>query len=108
MKVCKCKPGGGTKCVYVGREWAGYEASALGNPFKSGRDGTLAEVLAKYRKWLFDRIQEGDRGVLDALGAIKGDDTLGCWCINSDRLMPRGQERCHAEVVWHAWNWMQR
>jgi hypothetical protein len=37
--------------VYVGRP------GPLGNPFVVGRDGSRAEVIAKYRRWLWARLQ---------------------------------------------------
>jgi hypothetical protein len=40
--------------AYVGRP------SALGNPFVVGRDGSREEVIAKYRRWLWARLQEPD------------------------------------------------
>lgn len=40
--------------AYVGRP------SPLGNPFVVGRDGSREEVIAKYRRWLWARLQEPD------------------------------------------------
>jgi hypothetical protein len=54
--------------VYIGRP------SKWGNPFQIGRDGTRAEVLAKYREWL-----SGQPQLLAAIGELRGK-TLGCWC----------------------------
>jgi predicted Zn finger-like uncharacterized protein len=54
--------------VYIGRplKW--------GNPFSIGRDGTRAEVIAKYRAW----ITKQDH-LLKDLPELK-DKVLGCWC----------------------------
>jgi len=41
--------GGG---VYIGRP------SLLGNPFRIGEHGTRKEVIAKYRVWLWQQIQQ--------------------------------------------------
>ncbi len=38
--------------VYVGRP------SPLGNPYALGRDGNREQVIAKYRRWLWARLQE--------------------------------------------------
>jgi Domain of unknown function (DUF4326) len=38
--------------VYIGRP------SLLGNPFKIGEHGTRNEVIAKYRVWLWQHIQQ--------------------------------------------------
>jgi hypothetical protein len=40
--------------AYVGRP------SALGNPSVVGRDGSREEVIGKYRRWLWERLQEPD------------------------------------------------
>jgi hypothetical protein len=37
---------------YVGRP------DPLGNPFVVGRDGSREEMIAKYRSWLWKRLQE--------------------------------------------------
>ena len=64
--------------VYIGRpgEW--------GNPFQIGRDGTRAQVIARYERWLATRPE-----LLAALPELAGK-TLGCWCA------PRA---CHGEVL---------
>jgi hypothetical protein len=33
------------------------QGSVLGNPFRVGRDGTLEEVIKKYRRWLWEQIK---------------------------------------------------
>jgi hypothetical protein len=64
--------------VYLGRpgKW--------GNPFAIGRDGTRAEVIAKYRCWLLTQPE-----LLAALPELKGK-TLGCWCA---------PQACHGDVL---------
>jgi hypothetical protein len=66
--------------VYVGRP------SKWGNPFRIGVDGTRAEVIEKYRKWLIEKLK-ADPTFLDPL---KGKD-LACWC---PLTLP-----CHADVI---------
>jgi hypothetical protein len=44
--------------VYIGRP------SSLGNPFVIGKDGDRAEVIAKYRIWLWGQVKA--RGVVFA------------------------------------------
>ena len=82
--------------AYVGRP------GALGNPFVVGRDGSRAEVIAKYRRWLWARLQEPGspqerelRRLLERARA--GDLELLCWC----HPFP-----CHAEVVRGAVVWL--
>ena len=64
--------------VYIGRP------SKWGNPFKSGRDGTLEEVLEKYEQHIMNRPD-----LLAALHELKGR-TLGCWCK---------PKRCHGDIL---------
>jgi len=64
--------------VYIGRP------SKWGNPFKSGRDGTLEEVLEKYRQHILSRPD-----LLAALHELEGK-TLGCWCK---------PKPCHGDVL---------
>lgn len=76
--------------VYVGRP------SPLGNPFVLGRDGDRATVIAKYKRWLRDKVEARDQPVLDELNKIrairtgKGEVQLICYCY---------PEECHADVI---------
>lgn len=54
--------------VYIGR------SSKWGNPFKVGRDGTRAEVIAMYRAWL-----ESRPDLMASFGELRGR-VLGCHC----------------------------
>jgi len=64
--------------IYIGRP------SKWGNPFKIGEDGTRAEVIEKYEKWIMTQ-----QHLLDSLGELEGK-VLGCWCPPN---------RCHGEVL---------
>ncbi len=64
--------------VYIGRP------SKWGNPFKIGRDGDRAQVIAKYREWLSHQPQ-----LLAQLPELRGK-RLGCWC----KPLP-----CHGDVL---------
>jgi Domain of unknown function (DUF4326) len=66
--------------VYVGRG----RGSRWGNPFKSPRDGTREEVIAKYERWLL-----GQPELVAALPELRGK-VLGCWCA---------PKPCHADVL---------
>ena len=66
--------------VYVGRP------SKWGNPFRIGRDGTRAEVIAKYKVYVKKTLEFVDGTFLDEL---RGRD-LVCWCAP----LP-----CHADVL---------
>lgn len=63
---------------YIGRP------DIFGNPFVIGRDGTRAEVIAKYAKWAPTQPH-----IVAALAELAGKD-LVCWCAP----LP-----CHVEVL---------
>lgn len=67
--------------VYIGRP------SKWGNPYKTGPDGTLEEVLAKYEAYVL-----GNAYLMSCLHELKGK-TLGCWC------KIKGHEKCHGDIL---------
>jgi hypothetical protein len=72
----------------------------LGNPFVVG--GSRQEVIAKYRRWLWARLQEPDSAQERELRrllaqAVAGELELLCWC----HPLP-----CHGEVVRGAVLWV--
>ena len=73
--------------VYIGRAGKGMR-SDWGNPFVIGRDGTRAEVIAKYKQLLWQRIKSGEVSIPDLL-ALDGK-TLGCFCKPA---------ACHGDVI---------
>ncbi|MBY5760212.1 DUF4326 domain-containing protein [Rhizobium leguminosarum] len=68
----------GPKQRYIGRP------DILGNPFVIGRDGTRAEVIAKYRRWAPKQPH-----IMAALPQLIGKDLI-CWCAP----LP-----CHGDVL---------
>lgn len=64
--------------VYIGRP------SIWGNPFEIGKDGTRAEVIDKYRRWI---VQQPE--LMAKLHELDGK-TLGCWCH---------PKACHGDVL---------
>jgi hypothetical protein len=62
--------------VYIGRvvPHLRLQMSRWANPFRIGRDGTRAEVVAKYRDWLLQQ-----PALIAALPELRGKD-LCCWC----------------------------
>lgn len=64
--------------VYVGRP------TRWGNPFVIGRDGSRAQVIAKYEAWLREQPE-----LMDALSELRGK-VLACWCA---------PQPCHADVL---------
>lgn len=91
----------GGRWLYVGRanRYAGLSASPLANPFKvrdfGGRSGA---TLPHYRRWLWERIRQGDPAVIEALRAIDETTVLVCWCAPGP---------CHAELVLAAATWLR-
>ena len=87
---------GAERRVYVGRP------SVLGNPFVIGRDGSREQVIAHYRAWLWQQLQQADspqRRALEELleQARRQPLALQCWC----HPLP-----CHAQVIRSALLWM--
>ena len=79
--------------VYIGRAGMGLRCD-WGNPFVIGRDGTRAEVIAKYKQLLWQRIKSGEVSIPDLL-ALDGK-TLGCFCKPA---------ACHGDVIAAAVAW---
>lgn len=70
--------------------------SKWGNPFIIGKDGTRAEVIAKYRRWIVTQPK-----LMAALPELEGK-RLGCWCkpsiCHGDVLAELLQKQAHP---WH-------
>ena len=64
--------------VYIGR------GSKWGNPFRIGRDGDRATVIAKYREYIMGR-----QHLLSCLPELSGK-ILGCYC------KPKA---CHGDIL---------
>ena len=65
--------------VYVGRP------SPWGNPFVIGKDGTRAEVLAKFREYAVERMASEPEWLAPLAGR-----NLACWCKPKE---------CHGDVL---------
>lgn len=77
MRVVHCKKE--RHSVYIGRP------SVFGNPFVIGKDGSRAEVIAKFREYA-----RKNALLLQAIKALPDDAVLGCWC------KPLA---CHGDVI---------
>ena len=86
--------------LYIGRNHPkiGY-GSPLANPFAIGIYGDRQEVIEKYKKWLWGKIQDGDKAVLDELAKINEKTVFACWCAP----LP-----CHADVLMSYYEWKER
>jgi hypothetical protein len=81
--------------VYVGRpRFRGDAAGGVtwGNPYRVGKDGTRAEVIARYRA---DLLASPLR--LRLLPQLRGKP-LACWC-RRDGEEPTPENACHADVL---------
>lgn len=84
------------KNVYIGRAGIVFidgerypkKASPFANPFKVGKDGTIDEVLSKYRSYIMDKIKRGEVSLKDI-----ERKTMGCWC------KIKGDEPCHGDIL---------
>lgn len=96
----------GSSKIYIGRANKSYllKGSVLQNQFTIGRDGDREEVIAKYRKWLWNEVQKKE-AVFQELVRIaervkKGEAVqLACWCKPL---------KCHGDVVKACVEWMIR
>ena len=84
--------------IYIGRGGKGKKGSPLANPYHIGRDGSRSEVIALYRVWLWDRIQNRDPKVLAELRRIyETESDVICFCA---------PHPCHGDVVILAAAWL--
>jgi len=68
--------------VYIGR------GGPFGNPYQIGKDGTRAEVIARFEVYARERIDLDPEWKLK-VKALKGK-ILGCWC---------SPNACHGDVL---------
>lgn len=69
------------KHIYIGR------GSAFGNPYVIGKDEDREEVIEKYKKWFYKRIN--NERFLKQVLELKGE-VLGCYC----HPLP-----CHGDII---------
>ncbi|PSB29605.1 DUF4326 domain-containing protein [Chlorogloea sp. CCALA 695] len=94
---------------YIGRAGKGKKGSALANPFKLADTSNSEErdrVIAKYRRWLWQKIQEKDAAVMAELfylkeQAIANELNLLCFC-----KQPTREVACHGDVIKSCLEWM--
>jgi len=72
--------------VYIGRQngWIGLSKSIWHNPYKVGKDGDRAQVIAKFEQYLLTRPD-----LMEQIHTLKGK-ALTCWCK---------PESCHGDVL---------
>ena len=109
LKVVNGKQVGflGDSKIYVGRSSYGLKGSVLANKFLIGKDGSRAEVVQKYRNWLWVEVKKGLKGennevfnelVTIAKRVINGETIqLSCWCY---------PQSCHGDIIKKCLEWM--
>jgi hypothetical protein len=98
IEVVNVKGGRRAGDHYIGRP------SRLGNPFPMKHEGQREEVVAKYRVWLWDQIQQ--KGVVyDELRVIAAKAKWGFRVRLACHCAPK---KCHGDVVKAACEWMIR
>ena len=91
----------GENIVYIGRLSA-YGLYPLANPYRIGPDGDRAEVLAKYKQWLWVIIKEKRAAYWSLVSLAERVESgqnlrLACYCKPAD---------CHGDVIIAAVNWL--
>jgi hypothetical protein len=104
--------------IYIGRGHRAYQLkpSPLANPFVIGRHGSREQVVALYRRWLWEQVKEGMAGKpnaawdelkylqLSAKRLTRNWDfsylELTCWCNE--------WELCHGDVIVNCLEWMNK
>lgn len=85
--------------IYVGRAMPRYSLpeSPWANPYKIGRDGDRAEVLARYEEYVRENF--GLERIRLAFGYPS--PVLACWCAPKDGqpLILDKPEVCHAQIL---------
>jgi hypothetical protein len=94
MSIVHCKKEPYDVYIGRGRDPRSGEPGRWGNPFRTGRDGSREEVIARYAEWLGDEV-DAERISL-AEPAARDGRTLGCWCA---------PEPCHGNVLVRASAW---
>lgn len=74
--------------VFIDKQRFPKQSSEFANPFKIGKDGTRDEVLAKYEKYITEKLEK-DNFFQQRLVRLKGKN-LGCWCH---------PEPCHGDIL---------
>jgi hypothetical protein len=98
VNIRYCDPNSRHKVIAIDR------ATALGNPFVMKSESERMEVLAKYRRWLWERMKDPGSAQMKQLREIleierrEGDVLLGCWC---------SPKACHGDFVKKALTWMK-
>ena len=96
----------GSDNVYIGRAGVVFvngerfpkKQSIWANPFKAGRDGSLAVILKKYQQYIDEKIkmEPNTYNIEDLRGR-----NLGCWCIPAASTLDSEPTVCHGQIILH-------
>jgi hypothetical protein len=82
--------------VYIGRDCYGLAGSPYANPYRIGTDGTRAEVIEQYERWLRNEIWLYPDFLVPLLEAWQnGPLVLTCWC----RRVGAERPACHGDTL---------
>jgi hypothetical protein len=68
--------------------------SRFGNPFPMRDESERAEVISKYRAWLWERLEQNFHQEVEDIDAIPEGAVLGCFCA---------PKPCHCDEIVRAW-----
>lgn len=74
--------------VFINDKRFPIQSSKFANPYKIGKDGSREEVIAKYKKYITEKLENDDLLISELL-LLKGKN-LGCWCY---------PEMCHGNIL---------
>lgn len=70
--------------IFINKQIFHYKGSIWQNPFKKNKDMDIDEVLKKYKKYIKDKLKNGEISK-EELIKLK-DKNLGCWCIPKPKI----------------------
>lgn len=84
--------------VFIAGQRFPKRASIWANPFKVGRDGSLAKVLSKYEEYICHKLSTESN--IYSLEELSGRN-LGCWCVPTliSELRDDIPMVCHGQVL---------
>lgn len=88
---------------FSGKRFNVARPSVLGNPFKMQSPDDRERVIKQYRRWLWERLLNRDKRIMNALSEIyqtmkSGQNVeLACYCP---------PQLCHADVIKQAIEWI--
>ena len=94
----------GSDNVYIGRAGVVFvngerfpkKQSIWANPFKVGRDGSLAVILKKYQQYIAGKIKMEPN--IYNIEELRGRN-LGCWCVPAASTLDSEPTVCHGQIL---------